>query len=85
MSQDSRSGNISNAFTFDDIASANLYLSFNKNIKALQFLVLDIWQTFEASDMTDFDWFKKDIQKIIIEEKCSSQQNKGVLFYFVFD
>ena len=42
LSQNSRSGNIFDAFKLHDIASANLYLSFTTKIKALPVLVLKI-------------------------------------------
>ena len=42
LSQNSRSGNILDAFKRNDIASATLYLSFTTKIKALPVLVLKI-------------------------------------------
>ena len=42
LSQNSRSGNILDAFKRNDIASATLYLSFATKIKALPVLVLKI-------------------------------------------
>ena len=41
LSQNSRLGNILDAFKFDYITSATLYLPFNTKVKALPFLVLD--------------------------------------------
>jgi len=42
LSQNSRSGNILDAFKRNDIASATLYLSFTTKIKALPVLVIKI-------------------------------------------
>ena len=42
LTQNSRSGNILDAFKLNDIASATLYLSFATKIKALLVLVLKI-------------------------------------------
>ena len=54
LSQNSRSGNILDAFKLNDNASATLYLSFSINYKALPVLVLKIWLILEAPDSTDF-------------------------------
>ena len=55
LGQNSRSGNVLDAFNLNDIASATLYLSFATKIKALSVLVLKIWQILEAPHLTDFE------------------------------
>ena len=64
----------------NDITSATLYLSFITKIKALEVLVLEIWQILEAPGLTDFE----EITRNWHWKKCWHQQNKVSQFLILF-
>ena len=60
---------------------------FTTRIKAISVLVLKIWQSLEAPDLTDFDWFWKNNSKIVIGKSADISNTKALhlLINFVFN